>query len=255
MDSPNEYPSELETELLTMLQECLTTPTPQSHMEALNAIHDCETELYPFTAWGLLTAPLLAEGTLSYQDYLRIYKEYRSRNIYLPLFHITAPRTFGETWCQKHLRDLVPELLKPSKTLDPSYDGNYDLWLDGIRIEVKASRAVLKRPGGSLISKALASGSPEPYEMNFQQIKPAEADVFIFVAVWRDKIRYWVLSSQDIRSNPYYIDKMHRGNKGEGQLWFKSSNLHAFDAFECSEQELLNGIRKKGPKPPTSPRG
>ncbi len=34
------------------------------------------------------------------------------------------------------------KLLTPNKDLDPDYDKQYDLWLDGIRIEVKASRAV-----------------------------------------------------------------------------------------------------------------
>jgi hypothetical protein len=65
------------------------------------------------------------------------------RNSFLYIFEISAPRTFGEAWAQGHLKELVPELSKPSKKLDPRYSGEYDFFLDGkIRIEVKASRAV-----------------------------------------------------------------------------------------------------------------
>jgi len=50
--------------------------------------------------------------------------------MYLYIFEISAPRGFGERWAQGHLKELVPDLQKPSKKLDPEYSGQYDFFLD-----------------------------------------------------------------------------------------------------------------------------
>jgi hypothetical protein len=39
--------------------------------------------------------------------------------------------------------------------------------------------------------------------MNFQQLKLDVCDVFVFIGVWVDTIRYWVLSNDDVKSSPY----------------------------------------------------
>ena len=84
--------------------------------------------------------------------------------------------------------------------------------------------------------------------MNFQQIKPACCDVFVWIAVWRDKIRYFVLSSDEVASNKYYSQGQHRGNVGEGQLWLKENNINEFKCYEVGVREILNKIREKGGK-------
>lgn len=52
------------------------------------------------------------------------------------------PRGFGEKFAQTYVQGADSKLKNPSKKIDPNYSGEYDLWLDGITIEVKASRAV-----------------------------------------------------------------------------------------------------------------
>ena len=84
--------------------------------------------------------------------------------------------------------------------------------------------------------------------MNFQQIKPACCDVFVWIAVWRDKIRYFVLSSDEVVRNKYYSIGQHRGNVGEGQLWLKESNIAEFECYEVGVRDILDRIRKKGRK-------
>lgn len=75
--------------------------------------------------------------------------------MYLHIFEISAPRGFGELWAQGHLKELVPDLIKPTKKLDTAYSGQYDFWLDNeIRIEVKASRAVAFNTNEPLYIKA-----------------------------------------------------------------------------------------------------
>ena len=175
--------------------------------------------VYPFNKFEYVISHLIATNTITLEEYLDIRNSYLERNKYLYVFEITAPRTFGETWAQHHLNEVVPELKIPSRSYDTNYSGQYDFWYNGIRIEVKASRAVKRKSGDSLIIKALSSDSISGFDMNFQQIKPACCDVFVWIAVWRDKIRYWVLSSSEVEKSPYYSAGQHRGNFGDGQLW------------------------------------
>ena len=168
--------------------------------------------VYPFNKFEYVISHLIATETITLEQYYDLRNRYLERNKYLYVFEITAPRTFGETWAQRHLNEVVPELKRPSKKYDPDYSGEYDFWYDGIKIEVKASRAVRRESGEPLIIKALASNSKYGFDMNFQQIKPACSDVFVWIGVWRDAIRYWVLSSDEVNNNKYYSTGHHRGN-------------------------------------------
>lgn len=202
--------------------------------------------VYPFNKFEYIISHLIGTNTITLRQYLDIRNKYLERNKYLYVFEITAPRTFGETWAQRHLNEIVPELQRPSTSYDPNYAGQYDFWYDGIRIEVKASRAVRRKSGDSLINKALSSDSKYGFDMNFQQIKPACCDVFVWIAVWRDIIRYWVLSSEEVKNNRYYSPGQHRGNVGEGQLWLKDTNIEDFKQYEVSVRNILQKIVEKG---------
>ena len=94
-----------------------------------------------------------------------------------------------------------------------------------------------------LYVKALASDSTKGFWMNFQQVKPSCCDVFVWVAVWRDVIRYWVLSSHEIEANPYYSRGQHRGNVGEGQLHVRHDNIQNFATYEVKPNRLEEAIR------------
>lgn len=201
--------------------------------------------VYPFNKFEYVISHLIATNTITLEEYLDIRNSYLERNKYLYVFEITAPRTFGETWAQHHLNEVVPELKIPSRSYDTNYSGQYDFWYNGIRIEVKASRAVKRKSGDSLIIKALSSDSTSGFDMNFQQIKPACCDVFVWIAVWRDKIRYWVLSSGEVEKNPYYSAGQHRGNIGEGQLWLTEKNINDFNCYEVGVRDILDKIIEK----------
>jgi len=200
--------------------------------------------VYPFNEYEYMISALLGRGKLSLDDYYALRDEYVGRNMYLYIFEISAPRGFGETWAQGHLKELVPELEKPSKKKDTNYSGQYDFHLDGkITIEVKASRAVDFESREPLYVKALCSDSDRPFDMNFQQIKPECCDVFVWVAVWRNKIRYWVLSSKELEANGYYSKGQHRGNVGEGQLHLRHDNIAKFAEYEVIGRDLLAAMR------------
>lgn len=211
---------------------------------AIRSALDALVSVYPFNEYEYLISHLLAKDALALDQYLELRDTYIARNLYLYIFEISAPRGFGEAWAQGHLKELVPEVVKSAKKLDPNYSGQYDFLLDGkIRIEVKASRAVDAAIDAPLYVKALASDSDRPFWMNFQQIKPACCDVFVWIAVWRDVIMYWVLSSREVEGSPHYLQGQHRGNVGEGQLHIKRDNISAFNNYRVQPNKLLASIR------------
>jgi hypothetical protein len=201
--------------------------------------------VYPFNEYEYIISALLGADKLTFDDYLELRDAYIARNKFLYIFEISAPRGFGETWAQGHLSELVPDMIRPSKKLDRDYSGEYDFFLDGkIKIEVKASRAVDFDTTEPLYVKALASDSTKDFDMNFQQVKPGCCDVFIWLGVWRDKIRYWVLASKEVANNKYYSAGQHRGNTGEGQLHVKRDNMREFEKYEARSNDLLRAIRE-----------
>ncbi len=147
-------------------------------------------------------------------------------------------------WAHAHLRELVPTLLRPYRKLDADYKGQYDFFLPpNIKIEVKASRAAEFNRDEPLYIKALPSDSAKRFDMNFQQIKPVCCDVFVWMAAWRDVIKYWVMASQEVESDPNYSKGQHRGNVGEGQLHLNEQNIHSFDRFLIEPKNLEQAIR------------
>ena len=202
--------------------------------------------VYPFNEYEYIISSLMGFGKISLDDYYEIRDDYISRNMYLYIFEIASPRGFGEMWAQGHVKELEPDFIKPTKKLDEQYSGQYDLALPHedklITIEVKASRAVDGKSAEPLFVKALSSDSEHSFWMNFQQIKPACADVFLWVAVWRDVIKYWVLSSKEVESNKYYSKGQHRGNTGEGQLHIKDDNINDFDEYLVKPNQLKQAV-------------
>lgn len=209
--------------------------------------------VYPFNEYEYVISVLLGMNKISLDDYYEIRDEYIARNKYLSIFESSSKR-FG-IWAQGHLKELIPDLIKPTKKLDQAYSGQYDFLLDYdkkiIRVEVKASRAVDRKDHGALCAKALASDSKKNFWMNFQQAKPACCDVFVLIAVWRDMIKYWILSSKEFERNDHYSKGQHRGNIGEGQLHMTQDNIKEFDSHLCRSDKLreciISAFRRDNP--------
>lgn len=207
--------------------------------------------VYPFNKFEYTISHLIAKGVISLDEYLEMRAEYLQRNKYLHLFEL-APRTFGETWGQNHLMELVPEFKIPTKRLDPTFSGEYDLLLNDIHVEVKASRAVKKVGGDTLANKALASNSTSKFDMNYQQLKPRCCDVFVWIAVWRDKIDYWVMSSEDVQNNPL-LSNQHRasqlsesGEVVEGQIHINNGNYADFEKYRVQVRGIYDKVIEIG---------
>lgn len=198
--------------------------------------------VFPFNEYEYILMFLLDKRAITFQQYEALRKKYVSSNPYLELFSI-APRIFGDIWAKCHIKDIDPRFKTPDKELDPDYDGQYDLWFEGLRIEVKACRAINTKKRGNLMEKALRYGSKEPFWMNFQQIKPKMADGFIFIGVWVDKIIYWVMSRKEVEKNKY-LSHQHRGGI-EYQIGITHENISEFDRYRVKPHKLGDAILKK----------
>lgn len=201
--------------------------------------------VYPFNEFECSLVFLVSRGVMDFDRYREIRNHYVSHNKYLHLYGL-APRIFGQTWGEDHLQQTDPRFEKPSKEKDPNYVGEYDLWVGGVKVEVKACRAIDTKRRGDIVTKALKFDDVNPYWMNYQQLKFGICDVFVFLGVWVDQIRYWVLSLEDVRTNPY-LSSQHRGGV-EYQIGITNKNIHEFDRFVVAPGNLIDTIRRKSGK-------
>lgn len=241
---------ELTTELNNLLKNTSGDP------EIIRAIKS-EKALFPFSVETRLLAYFLAIGEITYDKYSQLNTEYCKRNKYLELFDM-APRTYGQTWGEQHIRSLFPEFIKATKenvsAEYPAFDGEFDLWLDGIRIEVKACRANSTKAGGSLASRAYLHSEAKAagFKYHYQQLKPSCCDVSIWIGTCRDELIYWVLTSEELQKTGKLGSQHRNENTGvagvkvfEGQVFMTEEELKP---FLVEEKDILNVIRKKGVK-------
>ena len=180
---------------------------------------------------------------LSFHNYMDIRYEFSRLNPNVVYFELDN-RVFNFA-IKTYLNASCKDLQKPSKKLDKDYNGEYDFWLNGIKIEVKASRVVDNQSNEPLYRKALSKNTKRPFLMNFQQLKPQCCDVFVWLAVFSDEIVIWVMSSKEVQNHPDYSKGQHRGNKGnEGQLHIKETNISTLKKYKFTGKNLKTAIQK-----------
>lgn len=214
-----------------------------------------EKALFPFSVENRLLAYYLAIGEITYERYTQLNTEYCERNKYLDLFDM-APRTYGQTWGEQHIRSLFPQFIKATRenlvAEYPDFDGEFDLWLDGIRVEVKACRANRTKAGGSLASRAYLHSEAKAagFKYHYQQLKPSCCDVFIWIGTCRDELIYWVLTSEELLETGRLGPQHRNENTGiagvevfEGQVFMTEEEL---SPFLVNERDILETVRQKG---------
>jgi len=211
----------------------------QQDKEFLDARLQSLVSVFPFNEYEYILMFLRDRSVISFEQYEDLRNTYVSANRYLSLFDL-APRMFGQIWGEQHLRDLDDRFKKADKTLDPTYEGQYDLWIEGVRVEVKAARATDTKKRGGVVSKALRSDSNRPFWMNFQQLKLEICNVFIFVGVWVDTVRYWVLSHENVKNSPY-LSHQHRGGV-EYQIGITDKNIDDFEKYLVGPRNVADRV-------------
>lgn len=215
----------------------------------------------PFSKVNRMMAYLLAMGKMTYKDYEDLYDEftmrYQQQNQYLYLYDM-SPRVFGQTWGETHINQLFPQLRKATKEslahVYPDFDGEFDLWLDGIHVEVKACRANKTKVKGSLSSRAYSHEEAKnaDFAYHYQQLKPTCCDVFIWIGVCRDELMYWVLTGDELLETGKFASQHRNENTGtaglevfEGQVFMTEEEL---SPFLVEQADILEKVREKGTK-------
>lgn len=237
------------------LQDIIYKIFKENGKEGIIAEIESGKDIFPFSRENRLMAYLLDLGAISYEQYTKLNQEYAERNRYLALFDM-APRTFGQTWGETYIRELFPEFTKATKEnlsdKYPNFDGEFDLWTDGIRVEVKACRANSTKDQGSLASRAYLHSEAKSagFKYHYQQLKPSCCDVFIWIGVCRDELLYWVLTSEELVKTGKLGSQHRNENTGiagtevfEGQVFMTEEELAQ---FKVEEKEVLNMVKKKG---------
>jgi len=198
--------------------------------------------VFPFNEYEYMLLFLRDRNAITFQEYERLRNKYIDSNKYLDLYEI-SPRVFGQIWAEQHLRDIDKRFRRANKKLDSKYSGQYDVWFEGIKLEVKACRAINTRKRGALVSKALRFNTKEPFWMNFQQLKPDSCDAFVFIGVWIDKIIYWVMSRDEVKNNKY-LSHQHRGGI-EYQIGITDKNISDFDKYRVTQSNIAAVLIQK----------
>lgn len=229
-------------ELRDYLDKFIST-LKQQDRDFLDARLQSLVSVFPFNEYEYILMLLRDRSVITFDEYEQLRNNYVSANKYLELYGL-APRIFGQIWAEQHVRDLDSRFQKASTSLDPAFQGDYDLWIDGVKVEVKSARAIDTKKRGNLVSKALRSDSDRPFWMNFQQLKLDICDVFVFIAVWVDTIRYWVLSNDEVKSNKY-LSHQHRGGV-EYQIGMTDKNIQDFPSFLVAPEALADRVLEVG---------
>lgn len=151
---------------------------------------------------------------------------------------------------------LFPQLKKATKEnlahIYPDFDGEFDLWIEGIRVEVKACRANSTKTKGSLASRAYSheEAKKDHFKFHYQQLKPSCCDVFIWIGVCCDELLYWVLTSEELIKTGKLGSQHRNANTGkasaevfEGQVFMTEDDLRP---FLVDESDILNKVLEKG---------
>lgn len=240
-------------ELNMKLKELIDNTKGKS--EIIKSIKNKKT-IVPFCVETNLLAYFLSIGELSYDKYMELIVEYCKRNKYLNLYEM-APCTYGKTWIEKHIRSIFPEFIKATKknlSIEyPNFNKEFDLWLDGIRIEIKACRANNTETKGSLASRAYlhAEAKEAGFRYHYQQLKPSCCDIFIWVGTCRDELIYWILTSKEVRETGKLSPQHRNKDTGavgaeaeifEGQIFMTEEELKP---FMVEEKDILKKVREK----------
>ncbi len=223
--------------------ETLIPSLPCQDRNILSARLEGLIPVFPFNEYEYILSFLMDRKIISFTEYEHLRSTYISDNRYLGLFGL-APRIFGQIWGEQHLRDLDSRFRKPDRTVDPNYDGQYDLLLETVKVEVKAARAIDTKVRGELVSKALHYNSGAPFWMNFQQLKLDTCDVFVFIGVWVDRLLYWVLSNTEVDEYPTR-SRQHRGGV-EYQIGITDKNIDQFQKFRVDAVSIADTVLAKG---------
>ncbi len=143
---------------------------------------------------------------------------------------------FGEVWASEHLMKLIPTLHKPNTT-------EYDLEYGDEKIEAKASRVRNRDKIDEYHNYApMRYGEEGTWRVSFNRIK-GYADTFIFILVWLDKIKYFLMTKDEVFNFVHRTARQGRGSPDEFLISISNTTYKDLEPYEVSVSELRDIYR------------
>lgn len=223
--------------------------------EMIERLSSLTSSVFPFSDYEFIISNLLWQWKMSLDEYDTMRETYILRNRHLDKFQM-AWKTVWKWW-EDLMIDWWYWLSKPSRAIDPNYtqQTSYDAYTKNawqlVRVEIKTARVSESWNDSDFFAdKALFSDSDRPFWLNYQQLKPQLCDVFIFIAIYRDKLKYRILSSYEVKhywENEWDIWRFspwqHSWNAwNEWQLHIRETNISDFDIYLKEPNEISRAI-------------
>lgn len=138
---------------------------------------------------------------------------------------------FGEVWSSEHLMKNIPTLKKPDTT-------KYDLIYGDEKIETKAARIRNHDKIDEFHNYTpMKYNEKGTWRISFNRIKNY-ADTFIFILVWLDKTKYYILTKDEVFNFVHRTDRQGRGSPDEFLIPISNTTLKDLEPYETTIEEL-----------------
>lgn len=183
---------------------------------------------------------LMANQIISLDDHIKLTNDYQKRNKFAKIFE-SSNHDMGKRVLIDFVMHIVPELKIASKKYDKSFNQDYTFFYSGIRICFGTARALDKNNTNAPIwERGVRYGEKKSWAMNFQRIHPDRGDVYVWMGIWRDKCKFWVLAKPELWMLP--LARQTREST-EKQFTLSPNRLQEFSInYEVGKKQLLEGI-------------
>ena len=189
---------------------------------------------YPYNEYSIIYAYLIDKGKISFGDSLKISQKFKNL-----MFYNFSPRKLNNYWKNKIATDFG--FSYPNKEKDPRNYNQYSLFYNNIRITVRVARALSE---SKKYFRLLQYNSKKSFWLNFAQLKPASTDIFIFIGIWIDKTKVWVMDKDDVQNSRFYVHQ-HRGSINY-QIPITNLNIDKFEQFSVPYGKIKDAVVNKG---------
>src|ERR1035437_483482 len=84
---------QLKEKLLGLVKELET----EKHEQVMTRLENLSS-VYPFNEYEFLISSLMGYGKITLDNYYELRDDYIARNLFMYIFEISGPRSFGESW-------------------------------------------------------------------------------------------------------------------------------------------------------------
>ena len=193
--------------------------------------------VFPFNKKMYVFTYLIHKNIISLGQYNEIIVQYLLDNKYLFLYEM-GNTAFG-SWGEDHLISLYSSGIYKSGIREHDLIARNEK--KEVKIECKSSRALLESASkdmiGNIVCKAVEYSSGNFY-LQFDHMKPYFCNVFVFIGVWIDQIKYWIIPSSDISIIPH----SHKRDADGFHIRMDCSNIDFFNTYLVNKEDIFGAI-------------